>query len=83
MVDDRCTMEIPPADYVWEPKKCPLGEACAPLAAKVKECADAAAKNFGCVDAEAFVKYNGKRVAIGAAVGAGVAVALAMLLKRK
>lgn len=83
LVDDRCTMEIPPADYVWEPKKCPLGEACAPLAAKAKECADAAAKNFGCVDAEAFVKYNGKRVAIGAAVGAGVAVALAMLLKRK
>lgn len=64
MVLDSCSMPIPPEDYEWTPADAFPKK----LVSGAKNCVDNLARDFGCVDAKAFVKYNGKRTlgAIGA-----------------
>lgn len=68
MVLDSCSMPIPPEDYEWQPSDGALQKA----TSVVKAGADKLAKDFGCTDAKAFVKYNGKRtLGVLGAVAAG------------
>lgn len=68
MVLDTCSMPIPPEDYQWTP----ADTFPAKVTSAVKTGADNLARDFGCVDAKAFVKYNGKRtLGVIGAIAAG------------
>ena len=69
MVMDKCTMEIPSPDYEWKDKEMDQTGIVEKAGQKAKEVADDLARNFGCVSAEAFWKYNGKYVAGAAGIG--------------
>lgn len=79
MVMDKCTMEIPPADYEWKDTQMDPMAIMQAAGQKTVALADEAARNLGCTSAKAFFKYNKKYVA--GAIGVG---ALAwLLLKHK
>lgn len=79
MVMDKCTMEIPPADYEWKDTEMDPMAIMQAAGQKSVALADEAARNLGCTSAKAFFKYNKKYVA--GAIGIG---ALAwLLLKHK
>lgn len=80
---EKCSMEIPPADYEWKLNSFDPMAVMKAAAGKVEPLADEAARNLGSVSAKAFLQYNGKRMLKVAGVVGGVGVALALLKRRR
>ena len=80
MVMDKCTMEIPPADYEWKDTQMDPMAIMPAAGQKTVALADEAARNLGCTSAKAFLQVQQEKYVAGA-IGVG---ALAwLLLKHK